>query len=175
MTPASHRAMLNCLKGRRHVSGTGRYSTHHIPDEGIWYAPGETVWVDQSTGQAKIVRDSHGDHDVHGCRQATEYTDGVPLLRIDLRKRDATAGQPSVTVAPHLSGHQAVDGDRPGQEAAASARLPWLNPPRQHVKASRRVRRSLTPPGYVTDPSNQPGTSGKSVLVRPREESVVQK
>jgi hypothetical protein len=176
MTTTSHGATLNCSKGRCHMSGTGRYSTHHIPDEGIWYAPGETVRVDQSSGQAQIVKDPHGDHDVHGCRQATEYTDGVPLLRIDLRKRDATAGQPSVIVAPYLSGHQAVDGDRPGQEAAASARLPWLNPPRQYVRASHRVRRSSTPPlGDVTDPSNQPGTGGKSVLARPREESVVQK
>jgi hypothetical protein len=128
------------------MNGTGRYSTHHIPDEGIWYAPGETVRVDQSSGQAQIVKDPHGDHDVHGCRQATEYTDGVPLLRIDLRKRDANPSQPSIAMAPHLTGHPAIDGDGPEQESAANARLPWLNPPRRYVRASHRVSRSLTTP-----------------------------
>ena len=146
MTPSFHGAMLNCSEGRRQMSGTGRYSTYHIPDEGIWYAPGETVRVDQSSGQAQIVKDPHGNHDVHGCRQATEYADGVPLLRIDLRKHDANPDQPSVTVAPHLTGHLAGDGDRLGQQSAGSSHLPWLNPPRPYVRASRRVNRSLTTP-----------------------------
>ena len=119
------------------MSGTGRYSTHHIPDAGTWYAQGETVRVDRSSGQARIVKDPHGDHDVQGCRQATEYTDGVPLLRVDLRKRDANPGQPSITMAPHLTGHLAVDGDRPGHGSAANDRLPWLNPPRRYVRAPR--------------------------------------
>jgi hypothetical protein len=128
------------------MNGTGRYSTHHIPDEGIWYAPGETVRVARSSGPAQIAKDPHGDHDVLGCRQATEYTDGVPLLRIDLRKRDANPSQPSITIAPHLTGHLAADGDSPEQESAAHARLPWLDPPRRYIRASHRVSRSLTPP-----------------------------
>jgi len=67
------------------MSKTGRFSTYHIPDEGVWYTPGEIVRIDQSRLQVQIVKDPAGDHEVYSCRQATEYA-GSQLLRIGLRK-----------------------------------------------------------------------------------------
>jgi len=67
------------------LSKTGRFSTHHVPDVGIWYTPGETVRLDQSAGQVQIVKDPHGDYEVHSCRHATEYK-GAALIRVGLRR-----------------------------------------------------------------------------------------
>lgn len=67
------------------MSKTGRFSTHHVPDEGIWYTPGETVRLDQSQRQVQIVKDPAGDYEVYSCRHATEYA-GSQLLRVGLRK-----------------------------------------------------------------------------------------
>ena len=67
------------------MSKTGRFSTHHVPDEGIWYTPGETVRLDQSQRQVQIVKDPAGEYEVYSCRQATEYA-GSQLLRVGLRK-----------------------------------------------------------------------------------------
>jgi hypothetical protein len=82
------------------MSNTGRFSTHHVPDEGTWYTPGETVRVDRSSAQVQIVKDPAGDYEVHSCRQATEYTGGAPLLRVGLKRgnhepRSAPSVQPS--------------------------------------------------------------------------------
>ncbi len=65
-----------------------RLSTHHIPDEGIRFTPGETVHVDQSSSQVLIIQDPAGAYEVLGCRPATEYAGSTPLLRVDLRRID---------------------------------------------------------------------------------------
>jgi hypothetical protein len=71
------------------MSTSGRFPTHHIPDDGTRYAPGEAVRVDQSSGQVRIVKDPEGDYEVVGCRPATEYGGDPPPLRLGLRKREA--------------------------------------------------------------------------------------
>jgi hypothetical protein len=72
------------------VNTTGKFFTHHVPDVGIWYTPGEMVRIDQSGRQLRIVKDPNGDYEVHSCRHATEYT-GVPaLLRVGLRRPSPT-------------------------------------------------------------------------------------
>ena len=68
------------------MSKTGKFSTHHILDEGVWYTPGETVRVDESGRNVQIVRDPAGEYEVYSCRHATEFTGGPSLLRIGLRK-----------------------------------------------------------------------------------------
>ena len=68
-------------------SGSHHYPTHHIPDDRTRYAPGEAVRVDQSSGQVRLIADPEGDYEVVGCRPASEYGDGPPLLRVDLRRR----------------------------------------------------------------------------------------
>ena len=68
-------------------SGSHHYPTHHIPDDGTRYALGEIVRADQSSGQMRLIKDPEGDYEVMGCRPATEYGDGPPLLRVDLRRR----------------------------------------------------------------------------------------
>jgi hypothetical protein len=73
------------------MSTSGRFPTHHIPDDGTRYAPEQRVRIDQSSGQVRIVKDPEGDYEVMGCRPATEYGSAPPLLRVDLRKREATA------------------------------------------------------------------------------------
>jgi hypothetical protein len=72
-----------------HVVASGRFSTHHIPDDGTRYASGELVRVDHSSGRARIVKDPEGNYEVVNCRLATEYAGDIPLLRVDLRKREA--------------------------------------------------------------------------------------
>jgi hypothetical protein len=71
------------------MTGSSRFPTHHVPDEGVRYAPGDAVRIDQSSpsGRVDLIKDSEGDYEVVNCRPATEYTGGPPLLRIDLRKR----------------------------------------------------------------------------------------
>ena len=69
------------------MSTSGRFPTHHIPDEGTWYAPGDVVRVDHSSGQVRIIKDPEDTYEVMSCRPATEYGDDPPLLRVDLRKR----------------------------------------------------------------------------------------
>ena len=71
------------------MSGSSRYPTHHIPDDGTRYAPGEIVRVDQVSGQTTIIKDAGGDYEILNCRPATEYGRNPPLLRIGLRKRVA--------------------------------------------------------------------------------------
>ena len=74
--------------GRGELSGSSRYPTHLIPDDGTRYAPDEIVRVDHSSGQLRIVKGPDGDYEVVSCRPATEYADDVtPLLRVGLRKR----------------------------------------------------------------------------------------
>lgn len=79
--------MLTC--GRHLVSTSSRFPTHHVPDDGTRYAPGETVRVDHSSGQIQIIKDLAGPYEVMSCRPATEYGNAPPLLRIGLRKREA--------------------------------------------------------------------------------------
>jgi hypothetical protein len=70
------------------VSKVGKFSTHHVPDRGVWYAPGETVRLEESRSGVEIVKDPNGEYEVHSCRQATEYSGTPVLLRVGLR-RDA--------------------------------------------------------------------------------------
>jgi hypothetical protein len=70
------------------VSTSSRFPTHHIPDDGTRYAPGEVVRVDHSSGQIQIVKDPQGSYEVMSCRPATEYGGNPPLLRVGLRKRE---------------------------------------------------------------------------------------
>ena len=69
------------------MSGTGKFSTHLVPDEGVWYNAGEVVRIDQSRPQVAIIKDSTGGYEVHSCRHATEYA-GAQLLRVGLRRAD---------------------------------------------------------------------------------------
>jgi hypothetical protein len=71
------------------MSTSGRFPTHHIPDDGTRYAPGETVHVDHSSGRVQIIKDPADAYEVMSCRLATEYGSQPPLLRIGLRKREA--------------------------------------------------------------------------------------
>ena len=68
------------------MSKTGKYSTVHVPDVGVWYAPGEVVRLNESGRQVLIVKDPTGEYEVHSCRQATEYKGSPALLRVGLRK-----------------------------------------------------------------------------------------
>lgn len=68
------------------MSKTGKFSTHLIPDQGIWYTPGETVRLDQSRSTVEIVKDMDGEYEVHSCRHATEYSGTPALLRVGLRR-----------------------------------------------------------------------------------------
>lgn len=78
------------------MSKTGRFSTHHIPDQGIWYTPGETVRLDETRDSIQIVKDPEGQYEVHSCRRATEYTGDPALLRISLRRESLSLpGEPS--------------------------------------------------------------------------------
>jgi hypothetical protein len=73
------------------MSKTGKFSTHHVPDTGTWYAPGEIVRLDEARSGLQIVKDPKGDYEVFSCRQATEYKGGPALLRVGLRKGSAKA------------------------------------------------------------------------------------
>jgi len=70
------------------MSKTGRFSTYHVPDEGVWYTPGEIVRIDESLRRIEIVKDPTGEYEVYSCRHATEYA-GSRLLRVGLRKGSA--------------------------------------------------------------------------------------
>jgi len=67
------------------MSGTGKISTHHVPDDGTWYVTGDTVRVDRGPVHPEIIKDANGDYEIFGCRQATEYA-GTPLLRVSVRR-----------------------------------------------------------------------------------------
>jgi hypothetical protein len=84
------------------MSTSSRFPTHHIPDDGTRYAPGELVRLDHSSGQLQILKDPEGSYEVMGCRTATEYGGNPPLLRVDLRKREAT---PIGGTVPWTLGH----------------------------------------------------------------------
>ena len=64
----------------------GPYPSFYVPDEGVPYRPGEVVRVDHSAGQALLVKDEQGDHEVIDCRRATEVWDDPPPLRVNLRR-----------------------------------------------------------------------------------------
>ena len=64
------------------TSGSHRFPTYHIPDDGTRYAPGEVMM---------------------SCRPATEYGDGPPLLRVDLHKREAPPTEDPEPWAPWRS------------------------------------------------------------------------
>jgi len=63
-------------------------STHHIPDEGVRFAPGAPGSVIHAAGAVQVLKDPAGDYEVMGCRPATEYAGDTPLLRVDLRRID---------------------------------------------------------------------------------------
>ena len=68
------------------MSKTGKFSTHLIPDEGIWYTAGESVRIVESRREIQIVKDPHGEYEVASCRHATEYSGSPALLRVGLRR-----------------------------------------------------------------------------------------
>ena len=74
-----------------------RLSTYHVPDAGIRFSACGVVRVDQSSGQALLIKDPDGEYEVMGCRPATEFREDPPLLRVDLRRIDR--GQPSPPAA----------------------------------------------------------------------------
>jgi hypothetical protein len=81
------------------VSKTGRFSTHHVPDVGIWYVPGETVRLTEGRSGIEIVKDPAGEYEVHSCRRATEYTGDPALLRVGLRREARPLpSEPSSTI-----------------------------------------------------------------------------
>lgn len=71
------------------MSKTGKFSTHHVQDKGVWYTPGEIVRLEESRSGVEIVKDPKGDYEVHSCRHATEYKGTPALLRIGLRRDSA--------------------------------------------------------------------------------------
>jgi hypothetical protein len=85
------------------LSKTGKFSTYYVPDQGIWYTPGETVRLDETRSSIQIVKDPAGEYEVHSCRQATEYTGGPALLRVGLRR-----GLTQLEAAPRSAGPYAV-------------------------------------------------------------------
>jgi len=64
------------------TSGSSRFPTHHIPDDGTRYTPSEIVRVDHSSGQVQIIKDLEGDYEVHelpaghGVRRRSPTADG---------------------------------------------------------------------------------------------------
>jgi hypothetical protein len=68
------------------MSDSGRFRTHHVPDDGRTYEVGQRVRVDHAAGPVDVVPDPDGDYEVHSWRQATELAEGDPLLRVDLRR-----------------------------------------------------------------------------------------
>jgi hypothetical protein len=85
------------------MAGSSKFPTHLIPDDGTRYTPGEVVRVDQSSGRIQIVVDSEGNFEVVNCRQATEYAGNIPLLRVDLRKRETPSAASRDPWAPRSS------------------------------------------------------------------------
>ena len=83
------------------MSKTGKFSTHHIQDKGIWYTPGETVRLDESRSGVEIVKDPKGDYEVHSCRHATEYRGMPALLRVGLRRDAASRRTESPVTGPY--------------------------------------------------------------------------
>ena len=69
------------------MNGGDKFSTHLVPDEGVWYEAGDVVRVDQSSPQVQIIKDPTGSWELHSCRHATEYA-GTPLPRVGLRRTD---------------------------------------------------------------------------------------
>jgi hypothetical protein len=68
------------------MSYSGRFRTHHVPDDGRTYEVGQRVRVDRGPGRDDVVPDPDGDYEVHSWRRATELRGGDPLLRVDLRR-----------------------------------------------------------------------------------------
>ena len=73
-----------------------KFSTHHIPDEGVRFAPGDVVSLVHAAGRVQIIHDPNGEYEATGCRPATEYADSA-LLRVDLKKPDR---EPPVQATP---------------------------------------------------------------------------
>ena len=82
------------------MSKTGKFSTYHVPDQGVWYTPGETVRLDETRSSIHIVKDPDGQSEVHSCRRATEYTGDQTLLRVGLR-RDAAQLRTEPPTSPY--------------------------------------------------------------------------
>ena len=70
------------------MTASGRYPTHHVPDDGTRYELGEGIRVDHASGRIALVKDPDGAYEVVSCRPATEYGGRTPLLRVGLRKRE---------------------------------------------------------------------------------------
>ena len=83
------------------MSKTGKFSTYHVPDLGIWYTPGETVRLDETRSSIQIVKDPHGEYEVHSCRRATEYSGSPALLRVGLRRDAASLRNESSPTTPY--------------------------------------------------------------------------
>ena len=59
------------------TSGSSRFFTHHVSDDGARYIPGEIVHVDHSSGRVQLVKDLEGGyrgHDLPGEPRSTATT-----------------------------------------------------------------------------------------------------
>ena len=74
----------------------GSYPSFYVLDDGTRYIAGDVVRVDQSSRQARVVKDEDGDHEVIECRRAPELGGDSPMLRVNLRRRRP----PAPTAAP---------------------------------------------------------------------------
>lgn len=83
------------------MSKTGRFSTHHVPDIGIWFTPGDLVRLEESRSGIEIVKDPQGEYEVHSCRQATEYQGTPALLRVGLRRGASSDGAAQPPPGPY--------------------------------------------------------------------------
>jgi hypothetical protein len=83
------------------MSKVGKFSTHHVPDKGVWYTPGETVRLDETRSTVEIVKDPTGEYEVHSCRHATEYKGAPGLLRVGLRKGPSPDRAAAPTTGPY--------------------------------------------------------------------------
>jgi hypothetical protein len=79
------------------MGSSDRFPTHHVPDDGTRYAPGEIVHIDHSSGRIRVIKDPAGEYEILNCRQATEYGSATPLLRLGLRRLESS---PVNTSAP---------------------------------------------------------------------------
>lgn len=60
-----------------------------IPDDGMWYADGETVRVHRVVGGVHVVPDPYGDYEVRGCRHASDCPGDRGMLSVQLASREA--------------------------------------------------------------------------------------
>jgi hypothetical protein len=61
-----------------------QFVSHHVPDDGRWYAQGTIVRVVRGA-HIDLIPDPNGDYEVHRCERQS-YLSSDPLLTVELRK-----------------------------------------------------------------------------------------